>query len=257
MRKQKQSAGDEGPKVPGYIVTYSDMVTLLLTFFVMLLTLADVQDPELFDKGRDAFLESIRYCGLGTLFGRQNKPELGSLKTKHSVDEPDESADTRTLDARKEQLRRIFEKLKKSTTSMPAQITSKTNNFQVANVSFQPGEAGLDDSAKKYLTEFCSDLRISNGREPLTLYILGLAPEEKTEQEQWIISAMRAEVTAKYIRAYLDSMYDTQNQSNVLGPPPKWSVNSWGAGSGGEWVAPDSPGSANSQIFIAILRQNE
>ncbi len=256
MRRQRQASSDDSPKVPGYIVTYSDMVTLLLTFFVMLLTLADVQDPELFDKGRDAFLESIRYVGLGTLFGRQNKPELGSLKSKYNIDEPDEKPDTRTLDARKEELRRIFEKLKKSSTTMPAQITAKTNNFSVANVHFQHGKAELDESAKKYLSGFCTDLQNGAGREHITLYVLGLAPEEQTEQEQWIISAMRAEVTARYIRASLASMFDTQNQSSVLGPPPKWSVYSWGAGAGGEWAAPDGPGSKTSDIFIAILRQN-
>ena len=257
MRKKRQTGGDEGPKVPAYIVTYSDMVTLLLTFFVMLLTLADVQDPELFDKGRDAFLESIRYLGLGTLFGRQDKPELGSIKSKYTIDEPDESPDSRTLDARKEELRRIFERLKRSTITMPAQITAKTNNFSVANVHFQEGKADLNEPSKQYLTEFCTDLRNAAGREPLTLYVLGLAPEEMSEQEQWIISAMRAEIAAKYLRASLASMFDTQDESSVFGPAPKWSVYSWGAGPGGQWAAADGPGSKAAQLLIAILRQKE
>jgi len=38
------------------------MVTLLLTFFVMLLSLAEVQDPELFNKGRDSFWNSVKEC---------------------------------------------------------------------------------------------------------------------------------------------------------------------------------------------------
>lgn len=256
MRKRRQTGSEEGPKVPGYIVTYSDMVTLLLTFFVMLLTLADVQDPELFDKGRDAFLESIRYLGLGTLFGRQNKPELGSVKSKYTIEEPDESSDTRTLDARKEELRRIFERLKKTTATKPPQITATTNNFSVANVHFEPGKAELDEASKSYLDKFCTDLRAGTGREALTLYVLGLAPEENTEQEQWILSAMRAEIAAKYLRASLASMFDEENDSSVFGPAPQWSVYSWGAGSGGEWSAPDGPGSNTAQLFIAILRQS-
>ena len=97
MRKPRPVIQEEGPKVPGYIVTFSDMVTLLLTFFVMLLTLADVQDPELFNKGRDAFIESLRYVGLGALFGRQEMPQLGNVKDKHSIAEPDESPDRRTM----------------------------------------------------------------------------------------------------------------------------------------------------------------
>jgi hypothetical protein len=230
------------------------MVTLLLTFFVMLLTLADVQDAGLYDKGRDAFLESIRYMGLGMLFGRQSSPELGSDKMKYGIDVPDEAPDNRTIDAKAEQIRRFFEKVKKSAATIPPEIIAKTNNFSVVNVHFQDGKADLDDSAKKFLTGFCNDLRLSTGREKITLYVLGLAPEEKNHQKQWLISAMRAEVVAKYLRASISSMFDTQNQSSVFGPPPKWSVYSWGAGEGGDWVTKESPISKKSHILIAILR---
>ena len=50
MSRRYRSKGEEGSKVPAYIVTYSDMVTLLLTFFVMLMSLAQFQDPELYHK---------------------------------------------------------------------------------------------------------------------------------------------------------------------------------------------------------------
>ena len=100
------------PKVPGYIVTFSDMVTLLLTFFVMLLTLANDQDPELFNKGRDSFIKSIKYVGLGMFFGRQDMPEFDSVKTRHSIEDGDEQAATRrTIDAEREKIRRILDQI--------------------------------------------------------------------------------------------------------------------------------------------------
>ena len=108
MRRPRIVIGEEGTKVPAYIVTFSDMITLLLTFFVMLLSLANVQDPELFDKGRDAFLESIRHIGLGMLFGKEEAPRFGDIKTKHSISNPDELTDLRTVDASAEELRRII-----------------------------------------------------------------------------------------------------------------------------------------------------
>jgi len=256
LRRSRQTSGEEGPKVPAYIVTYSDMVTLLLTFFVMLLTLADVQDPELFDKGRDSFLESIRYVGLGTLFGREKKPDFGSIKSKYHIENPDESADIRTIDAKKEELRRVLENLKKSTKTVPSQLVAKKNNFTVTNIHFSPGQANLNDSAKKYLTGFCSDLQHSASSEPITLYVLGLAPEEKSDRQQWIISAMRAEITAKYIRTAISSISEAQNQSRGISTSPEWSVFSWGAGAGGDWAGPDSPISDSSHILIAILRQS-
>ena len=91
MAKTKHSQTEEsGPKVPGYIVTFSDMVTLLLTFFVMLLSLAAVQDEELFNRGRDSFSFAIKNFGLGMLWGRKLKPDFGNVKIKHFISKPDE-----------------------------------------------------------------------------------------------------------------------------------------------------------------------
>ncbi|MDD5011702.1 MAG: flagellar motor protein MotB, partial [Phycisphaerae bacterium] len=49
---RKSAPQDNPPSVPAYIVTFSDMVTLLLTFFVLLISLAKMQDPEKFNAGR-------------------------------------------------------------------------------------------------------------------------------------------------------------------------------------------------------------
>lgn len=257
MRRTRQTSEDDGPKVPGYIVTFSDMVTLLLTFFVMLLTLADTQDADFYDRGRDAFLKSIRYMGLGLLTGRNSSPELGNNKIKYDIDLPDEENSERTIDAKAEEIRRIFEKVKKTAETIPPEIIAKKNNFSVDNnIHFQRGKADLDESTKKYLTEFCTNLVMNNERKPLTLYILGLAPEETNERSKWVISAMRAEVVAKYMRASFESMLANQNNSSVYGPGPKWPVYSWGAGSGGQWADHDSEISSQKQIAIAILTQN-
>lgn len=245
---------EQGPKVPGYIVTFSDMVTLLLTFFVMLLTLADVQDPELFDKGRDSFLESIRYIGLGALFGRQQMPHLGSLKTKHFIANPEQTFDNRTIDAKAEELRRIFEELKQTFTTINPRITSERANFSIANVHFLPGQSNLDNSATQFLKEFCRDLHLSTGGKPGMLYVLGLAPDEKSEKEQWLLSARRAEAVAQHLRYNLDLESDVQKQQSLVEYIPKWSVHSWGAGSGGQWAGPDSLMSKRSQVLIAVLR---
>ncbi len=251
MKRQRQTNEEQGPKVPGYIVTYSDMVTLLLTFFVMLITLADVQDPELFDKGRDAFLESLRDIGLGMLFGRQNTPDYGSLKTKHSIDNPEDLSERRTIDAKAEQIERIFEELKNSAIALPKNITAEKANFSLANVSFLPGKADLNESSKQFLTEFCRDLQYSSDKKPGILYVLGLAPEEKEERDQWLLSAIRAEVVAKYLRNCLLSISNQYNTSEIFVSLPKWSVYSLGAGQGIDWTGINN---TNSQILIAVQK---
>lgn len=257
MRPQRQTTEEQGPKVPAYIVTFSDMVTLLLTFFVMLLSLAQVQDPELFNKGRDAFIQSIKYVGLGPLFGRKDVPRLGSLKIRHFISNPDELFDRRTLDAEAEQLHRILEKVRQLATITPSPIVAKRADFSVTSVHFPPGRVDLNESARTFLTGFCRDLQQDASRKPVDLYVLGLASDGKSEKEQWLLSAKRAQTVADFLRDTLSSDSGLRRQLSGFGGASKWTVYSWGAGPGGDWVGRDSPISRQSQILIAILRASD
>ncbi|OHB82380.1 MAG: hypothetical protein A2Z38_03290 [Planctomycetes bacterium RBG_19FT_COMBO_48_8] len=234
-------------------MTFSDMVTLLLTFFVMLLSLASAQDPELFNRGRDAFLESIRFIGLGVFFGRGEITNLGNIKTLHYINNPDEVAERRTIDARAEELRRILEQLKQMTTIVPSQIVAERASFSVANVRFSPGSEDLNEPARKFLREFCLDLQQNSDRKPVELYVLGLASDGQSEKEQWLLSARRARTVAVFLRDILSSEGSAQSRRSLTGDRSKWSVYSWGAGPGGDWVGRDSPISNHSQILIAVL----
>ncbi len=249
--RRRLTAEEKGSKVPAYIVTFSDMVTLLLTFFVMLLTLAQVQDPELFNIGRDSFLESIRDLGLGMLFGQKVAFDLGECKVKYFISSPDELLGVRSIDAKEENVRRLFKEVSRSMTTMPSQIVAKQTNFSVADIGFAAGGANLNEPAKKFLTRFSLDLQandphvfLSKTRVGVKLYVLGLARDAKGEQEQWILSARRAQAVSDFLRSILPTVL-------------QWPVYSWGAGPGGQWVGEDSPVSEQSQILIAVLRAND
>jgi len=289
LKRQRHTTQEGPPKVPGYIVTYSDMVTLLLTFFVLLLSLASVQDPELFNMGRGSFVQSMRELGLGMLYGRKPLPDFGNAKIKYFISTPDKPLQARTIHAKEEELRRLFGKVSRSMTTMPSQITTQKTNFSVTNIQFSPGEASLDKSAKRVLTEFCLSLQASRGAG--ILYVLGLArpgagpgrsgagetsvsgsaeltveasvePQltEKQQQAsrgagaQWILSARRAQAVADFLQSAL---------GGPTGPPeaepsgPAWRIYWWGAGPGGDWVGQDSPISRQSQILIAVLRATD
>lgn len=229
-------------EVPAYIVTFSDMVTLLLTFFVMLLTLATVQDKEMFNISRDAFVTSLNTYGLGPLSGKQiPPPDFECTKHKFFINDPDEIINTRTIDAREENLRRIFKKITESMSTMTSQITAERTEFSLTPVTFRPKQTMLDKDARDYLTTFAADLQSSSSEEAVKLYVLGLARDEKNKKDQWITSAKRAQTVADFLSEHLPSR-------------SRYPVFSWGAGPGGDWVSRDSAISRQSQILIAILR---
>ncbi len=243
MSRASQKMPKSSPKVPAYIVTFSDMVTLLLTFFVMLLSLANVHDEEIFNVSRDAFVEHINTFGLGMLMGKKVSPDLGKVKYKYYITDPDTNSDVRTIDGNEENIRRIFKTITDSMETMRSQIVAQRTDFSVTNISFSPGRALLTKPAEKYLTQFALNLQQDASLANIKLYVLGLADDERTEKAQWLLSARRAQVVADFLNDALPSQL-------------RCPVYSWGAGPGGRWITHDSPVYEESQILIAILRGN-
>lgn len=253
MRARIPSPPEEKQKVPAYIVTFSDMTTLLLTFFVLLLSLATVQDPELFHQGRDSFREAIHYCGLGILLGNKPAPDFDAPPVKYRTTDPETTSD-RTMDEYREKLRRIFEHLSQSMTTLPSQIVGHRLDFSITAVRFQPGRAALDDEARQYLSRYCLDLQQNLRAETCTLYVLGLAGDEATEKQQWILSARRAEAVAQFLQEQLARASSGSPGASVAEGGSPWRILWWGAGPGGNWAGQDRPDPGQSQILIAMLR---
>ncbi len=236
--RSKKTEEPGAPNVPAYIVTFSDMVTLLLTFFVMLLSLAQVQDPELFHKSRDAFNEHIDNFGLGVLMGKQMVPDFKRAKMKYYISDPDSASPSRTIDSKEETLRRLFQKAAESMQVLPSRINVRLSDYSPSGIHFATGETSLDEDAEKHLRALAEEFRRNTGPEKAEIYILGLDQDSHTEKKQWIISSLRAQVTADYLSSL-----------NLECP-----IYAWGGGDGRAWTGEDSPISAQSHLLIAFVR---
>lgn len=241
IRKSKKAPEPEAPNVPAYIVTFSDMVTLLLTFFVMLLSLAQIQDPELFNKSRDAFNRHINLYGLGILTGRQMSPDFEKNKMKYHIPDPDDNRAARTVDARKETLRRLFQKAAESMQAIPSRVTVRLSDYTPTGIQFAPGQTSLDESAQQYLTQLAAEYQHQLDSKKIKIYVLGLDMDGRDEKLQWVVSSMRAQQVADYL-----------NRAGFRCP-----IYAWGAGPGRWWTEQDSPISKQSQILIAFVRVND
>ena len=241
MSREKKP-GPEAPKVPSYIVTFSDMVTLLLTFFVMLLSMADTQvEDHKFMSGKSSIQQAIADFGLsGFLVNRSSGPQFDHPKQMYRVDEGKDEPEDRSIDSQTEMLRRALMEVETRMDISPSHITGISRTFFTTELRFAPGSWQLGNDDKRILSQFWQQLQGGLlGKKP-AIYVLGLAGEEPNYKQQMIISARRAQAAADALRSLQTD--DT-----------KCPVYCWGAGKGGEWTGKSGMANSSTQIMIAVL----
>ena len=245
-KRQEESA----PGVPIWIITFSDMTTNLLTFFVLLLSMGHIRDDTLFDDGQRMsmlFLESVK-AG----FGFRQSTDFDYAKVRYSIDQPDKTEGI-TKDAREEQTRRLFENLRRSMQTMPSQLKGDRVEFSVANIKFAPDQAVLDEAAQQWLSRYCLNARQNLDPASTMLYVVGVPDRGASETQSRLLAAQRARAVAVFVRQAMSAPTagrGTETQSN--GSP--WRIFWWGAGPGATWGGQDAPAPGQSQILIAAMK---
>jgi chemotaxis protein MotB len=243
MNRSKKATEEGGPTVPAYIVTFSDMVTLLLTFFVLLLAMASSRNDELFTAGLNSFKRALADFGIsGNLFSTHSGLDFQHPKAKYRVDEGQDESEDRSIDSQMETLRRTLLDLERIMEISPSQIVGISRTFTVTDIRFKRGSWSLDEPAKQFLTKYCGQLQESFVAQPVTVYVVGLAGAERSAKQQWIVSAHRAEAVARFIKSNLSE------QSN-------WPIYCWGAGTGGDWSGSTGLISKDADITIVTLTE--
>lgn len=253
MKKHKPAPVQEekGESAPLWIISFADMISLLMAFFVMLMTMATARSGKLcnagegiFEKTLYGFRRTIEGFGMPGLFGTAGEGlDLDSPKVYYPISDGD-SMDARTIDAREEKTRRAFHQVQVRARTYEAQVQGRNPDFVVLPIAFAQGQSVLNDSAVQSLKTYTKNLKDLASLEGLQLYVVGLAPDESNQREQWLLSARRAEAAAKLLRDELSSEGSCR-------------VFSWGAGAGGDWVKQDGPIARQSQIAVAVLRPSD
>ena len=155
MSKQPE---DQKTPVPSYIVTYSDMITLLLTFFVMLLSLADTQvDKHKFMAGYYSFKAAVDDFGLAGLLINQNSgSEWEHPKPEYRINEGEDEKDDRSIDAETERVRRILLEVERMMKISPSHICGMDKVFLHPGIEFAPGSWDISvNEQKKLIAKKC------------------------------------------------------------------------------------------------------
>lgn len=249
MKKHAPAEEGGGEKAPLWIISFADMVSLLMAFFVMLQTMAHTKGGKvgyggegIFEATIEGFRKNIAGYGMPSIFsGSANKASnFDRDATYYPIEGGDSNAVGNITDGREEKIRRTYSRICTYAQSLSSQVRGRNPNFVVTPIEFKQGQTVLNEPAKSFLDKFITDLQHSADTKELTIYVVGLAGQEK-EDAQWKLSAKRAENVAEFLR-------------NKLPQDNGKSIFSWGAGAGGEWVKGEHAVSERSNVLIAILK---
>jgi len=247
MSRRKRQ--DDGPEVPVWIVSFSDMVTLLLAFFVLLQVFAHERDPRLFQVGQGSFRRAIAGFGLSVfLEGHRPRIRRSFYVRRYPMEEARErTADhQRNTDEQKQKIRELYDIARRQMRAEAVDVPQRPQEVQPLQVPFEDGQ--LTPAGRKALDEWVLAFAQSGlaGRD-VRVYVIGLAREGTWAQRQRR-SARRAQAARAHVARALG-----QAMGRQVGPE---TLRCWGAAAGGAWSDLLGADANRATLILVVLAED-
>jgi flagellar motor protein MotB len=248
--KPKKVVEEKGEQAPLWIISFADMISLLMAFFVMLQAMASEQSNEFlndssgrFEMTIGEFKRNIEGFGIPNLLGKPaENQKFSSRQVKYRFNSPDpQPVVNPAVDGNQESMRRIFSQLSSSSKTYRPQLTGSVRDFSFAPLRFADGSAVLDGDAQTWLKQYAVNLGQMAMTKGTRLYVVGFAPDASAPGEQWTVSEQRARNAAQFLRSQLPEKVRDQ-------------IYWWGAGAGGEWSTGMGNATDKTHILFTFLR---
>ncbi|HBG78043.1 MAG TPA: hypothetical protein DDW84_04230 [Phycisphaerales bacterium] len=245
VSKKAPPKEEKGESAPLWIISFADMISLLMAFFVMLQTMATPKGggmgqtkPGVFESTISSFQDSIRCFGLPELFnGKKGSPP------RYAMSNPNKEKGVRpAADGREEKNRRIFNKLRNTAQPYQSSLNGRKPSYFPMPIIFPKAGDKLSANSTASLADFANTIRQTMVSEKDKICVIGVAPDARGTEQQWLVSERRAGAVAAYLKNALPNLTDDN-------------LHWWGAGKGGQWISTNNASSGQSHIFIIILSE--
>lgn len=157
-------------QVPAWMVSFGDMMTLILTFFILLVSMSRERQFGLVARGVGSFLVSVNSMGLVGVLNDQQKLEIhNEVRARFNL--PPVNSLEELVDAEDAETREVL-RVEDIHTMKPVEEL-----LQPAIAVFEPGRSALTPAAQQYLDLLAPSLRPGPGQ----LLILETPLGEQTE----------------------------------------------------------------------------
>ncbi len=193
----------ECPKcLPGWLVQFGDLMSLLLTFFILLLSMA-VMDKKKVEEYFDIMKKAMGFIDSST--DVQTQSEKYSTKTSNSNDSDSESSDEE-LQETVDEVTEIIQQMNDTNTEETEQIQLEKgkNEFTLdipSTIMFEEGKYELDNiNSKRFIAKIARVIRTMP--QALSIEIIGHTStnnftNEKIPRDSWDLSALRSIAVVK------------------------------------------------------------
>jgi chemotaxis protein MotB len=140
------------PGPPAYMVSFGDMMTLILTFFILLVSMSEEQQAGLVAKGVGSFIERLRSHGLnGVLSEAERRAIFEGVRARFNLP-PEEDPERREEHLEASQLELVRAEALSA-------LAPHDELVQPAAAVFEPGSSELSSAARAYLDKLAPTLR--------------------------------------------------------------------------------------------------
>ena len=155
MAKKRQE--DSKAKVPGWMVSFGDMMTLILTFFILLVSLSKERQVGLVARGVGSFLTHLQSYGLDAMLDESQEREIfNEVRTRFNLppeEDPEQQTDPELAESQETLRADSVEK-----------IEPHDEVFQPAVALFEGQSTELSSQARRYLDLLAASLRPGPGQ---------------------------------------------------------------------------------------------
>lgn len=199
MKRMHKSRTQALEKHNGWMVTLSDLLILLLTFFVLLISMSSM-DKKVFKKMFGAFPYSLGVLNMG---GSVTSSESGKSLIVRPVAKSRSIADLAALRKLSPSLSRLLDDLEASSAGayLTASVVNDDLNLDMtSDFVFGTLDARIKPAGKTLLTELSGFVAKQPGDVVIEVYTDNFPLHTKKFPDNWVLASVRGDVIARELR---------------------------------------------------------